>query len=120
MRISKVFNIDIYSCKVQLIVTDDVYNEEKTLYAKNGEDHEEYVASDGITLNFENDIYYVVFSTNSVSHNLIAHELYHLVCSICDYRNIEEEESRAWLCGYLTEMFYKFLDKKNITIKHGF
>jgi hypothetical protein len=120
MKCSKIFNIDIYSCKVQLIVTDDVYTEEKNLYLKNNEEHIDYVPSDGVTLNFANDIYYIIFHDDSISHNLIAHELYHLVSSICDYRSIDEEESRAWLCGYLTQIFYKFLIKKNITIKDGF
>ena len=36
----------------------------------------------------------------------VAHELYHVACRIMEGRGISEEESWAYLIGYLTEMFY--------------
>jgi hypothetical protein len=120
MRHQKVFNLDIYSCKITLIISDDLIEEERKLCEKHDDDYTDLIPSDGLTINFENDIYYILFKIDSISHNLIAHEIYHLVCSITDYRSINEEESRAWLCGYLTELIYSYLGNKNITVKNGF
>jgi hypothetical protein len=120
MKLTKTFNVDVYSCKVILIVTDNMHEEERNIYAKNNEEIEEYILSDGLTINFEHDKYYIVFKDTAITHNLISHEIYHLVCSITDYRGIEDEESRAWLAGYLAEIIYSYLDKKDITIKNGF
>jgi len=95
MRHQKIFNLDIYSCKITLIISDDLIEEERKLCEKHDDDYTDLIPSDGLTINFENDIYYILFKIDSISHNLIAHEIYHLVCSITDYRSINEEEK--WL-----------------------
>lgn len=120
MRFQKTYNIDIYSCKFVLILSDDLFEEEKKLCEKHNDAFTDIIPSDGLTINFENDTYYVLFNIDSISHNLISHEIYHLVCSITDFRSINEEESRAWLCGYLTELVYSYLINKNISIRNGF
>lgn len=120
MRFQKTYNLDIYSCKIVLIVSDNLFEEERKLCEKHDDSFTDVTLSDGLTMNFENDVYYILLSLDSISHNLISHEIYHLVCSITDYRSIIEEESRAWLCGYLTELIYSYLINKNIPIKNGF
>lgn len=120
MRLQKTFSLDIYSCKIVLIISEDLFEEERKLCEKHEDEYTEIVPSDGLTINFENDIYYILFKVDSISHNLLAHEIFHLVCSITDYRSINEEESRAWLCGYLTDLIYSYLQNKKITIRNGF
>ena len=56
-------------------------------------------------------------NTIPLSHNLLAHEIFHLTHMITKDIDINDEESQAWLNGYLTEQVYKILNKKNITRK---
>ncbi len=43
-----------------------------------------------------------------MSTNTIAHEVYHVVYSILHDRDIDDEESGAWLCGMLIDEALKF------------
>jgi hypothetical protein len=79
------------------------------------------VASDvldceGVTMGY-NKSYIVALVKNKISHNLIAHELFHLAQMVTKDIDIEDEESQAWLNGYVTENVYKLLHKKNIEVK---
>lgn len=60
--------------------------------------------------------YFIVLVEDRLSHNLIAHEVYHLGVKIAGDINISDEESVAWLVGYLTEHIYKILEAKNYKI----
>lgn len=60
--------------------------------------------------------YFIVFMGSEVSHNLIAHEVHHLAIKITRDINITDEETTAWLVGYLTENLYKILKKRNYNI----
>lgn len=60
--------------------------------------------------------YYIVFVESRLSHNLVAHEIYHLGVKITTDVNIIDEESTAWLIGFLTENVYKVLQKKEFKI----
>lgn len=60
--------------------------------------------------------YYIVFVAGKLSHNLVAHEVYHLACRLMRDVNINDEESVAWLLGYVTENIYKVLKAKNYKI----
>ena len=60
--------------------------------------------------------YYIVLVEDALSHNLIAHEVYHLATKISSDINITDEESVAWLTGHLTEYIYKGLKKKKYNI----
>lgn len=61
--------------------------------------------------------YYVVYEKDKLTINLISHEVYHLAVRILTNINITDEESTAWLVGYLTETIYKVLRQKNYNIK---
>jgi hypothetical protein len=57
-------------------------------------------------------------------HNLesrkgIGHEIFHAVNTIQRDREITDEESGAWLIGYVSEFVYKFLKKKKIEVTDG-
>jgi len=61
--------------------------------------------------------YYIVLVKEKLSHNLIAHEIFHLGTNMTHDIEISEDESRAWLIGYLTQEIYKILLKENFTIQ---
>lgn len=119
MRKTKTFNLDIYNCKIVMIITDDTIEEEHKLRQKyegtNGDDED----TDGFCLNFSNATYHIIFKHEAISHNLIAHECLHLTKAITEDRHIEDEESQAWLMGYVCSLIYEALDKEKIKIKHG-
>lgn len=120
MTSKKTFKIDIYSCKITIIITENVMDEEEKLYIKMGEEPEDITPNDGLTIFFDNGHYYVMFKEAALSHNLIAHEIFHLTLAITENRTIDDEEAKAWLNGYLTELVYSYLNKINKEIKHGF
>ena len=61
--------------------------------------------------------YYIVLVEEQLSHNLIAHEVFHLAVKMTSDIEIKDEESTAWLIGYLTEEVYRVLKSKNYNIK---
>jgi hypothetical protein len=63
--------------------------------------------------------YYLLLNTKYLSHNTIAHEVFHATVRVTEDRDITDEEAQAWLSGHLTGVIYKFLAKKNIAITHG-
>jgi hypothetical protein len=63
--------------------------------------------------------YFLLIDSKYLSHNTIAHEIYHAVVGITEDRGITDEEAQSWLCGHITSVMYKFLEKKKFEIKHG-
>jgi len=119
MKIAKTLKLPTYSCSVNIIVTDDLKKEVDKLYKKNNiidsfEDDAEAVM---LSLNIQN--YYLIFDKDYLTHNTIAHEVFHVVVRITDDRNVVDDEAQAWLSGYITSVVYEFLDKKNLNIEHG-
>lgn len=58
----------------------------------------------------------VAFLEKTLSHNLIAHEVYHITQLLLSLTNINDEETGAWLQGYISENIYKVINKKGFTI----
>jgi hypothetical protein len=107
MRRSKKINIQLYQCRVHLILTDDMQKEYLRIYKKHNEIPTEPADSgEAWTLTFDINDYYILVS--KMSTNTIAHEVYHVVYSILHDRDIEDEESGAWLCGMLIDEALKF------------
>ena len=65
---------------------------------------------EGYTLG-SNKSYATILNRKYLTHNTIAHEMYHLTCNIGEATGITDEESRAWICGYITEEIYKLITK---------
>lgn len=61
--------------------------------------------------------YNIVFQKDKLSHNLIAHEIFHLGTNMTKDIEILEDESRAWLIGYLSQEIYKILLAQGLTIQ---
>lgn len=115
MRKSKKIDIKLYQCKVHLFLTDDLTREYNRIYKKHGEVPTE-PAEDGEawTLTFDICDYYILINDKKSSVNTIAHEVYHVVYGIMQDRDIQDEESGAWLCGMLIDEALKFYNKHGV------
>lgn len=63
---------------------------------------------EGYCLSFDMSDYYLIIDERHTSINTIAHEVYHLVSSLLEDRDIKDEESGAWLCGMIMDEAVKF------------
>ena len=106
--------IDLYWCSVIFIITDNVPKYEKVLFSKYKPIGEPIGDVRGLFLSFDNHEYYVIINRNYLDHNTIGHELKHCMQQLCLDRGIKDDESQAWIMGYLQEKFYEMMRDKNI------
>ena len=118
MRIVKKVNVNMYSCSILFVVTNEMGKSEKYLqkkYAKGtlipGTPAAE---AEGITITVDGSLYIVMIDAKFLNHNTIGHELFHATKRIAEDRDITDEESCAWLMGFLCEEFYKFLSSEKV------
>ena len=121
MKITTTIKLQTYSCELMFIVTDNMKSESEKLYKKHKIkfEEEDEGENEGILLSPDISKYFLVIDLKYLSHNTIAHEIYHAVVRVTEERGIVDEEAQAWLCGHITGEIYKFLDKKKLQIKHG-
>lgn len=116
MNKRKKIKLSTYNCNVVFVITDQliltVNNIYKALKCKELFSSE----AEGVVLTVDIDNYYIVLDIQYLSHNTIAHELYHSVVKVTEDRDIVDEESQAWLMGYLTQEMYKFIEKSKFKI----
>ena len=116
MNKRKKIKLSTYNCNVVFVITDQliltVNNIYKALKCKELFSSE----AEGVVLTVDIDNYYIVLDIQYLSHNTIAHELYHSVVKVTEDRDIVDEESQAWLMGYLTQEMYKFIEKNKFKI----
>lgn len=119
MKLKTTIKLPTYSCQLEVAVVDSVTKEAEKLYKKHkiidhfGEEAEGALIMPGI------DKYYLLLHKDFLTHNTIAHEIFHAVVRVTEDRDIVDEEAQAWLAGHLTAVVYKFLEKKKLEIKHG-
>lgn len=120
MKSSIIIHLPTYSCQLSFMVTDQLYNETIKVYKKYKlKQDEDEGENEGILISADIDKYFLLIDVKYLSHNTIAHEIYHAAVRVTEDRGIVDEEAQAWLCGHITSVIYKFLEKKNLTIKHG-
>jgi hypothetical protein len=113
----KKIKIDQYNCDLIVAVSDKIKEDTNKILKKYKLTQRIDYEIEGIFLFHDIDKYYLLLSSQHLSHNTIAHEIYHAVVRITEDRDISDEEAQAWLMGYLTEMVYQFLNKKDVKIK---
>jgi hypothetical protein len=120
MKVSKVINLPTYSCNLTIVITDQIKSESKKIYKKHelGEDDEEE-ENEGLLITSSDANYFLVLDIKYLTHNTIAHEIYHATVRITEDRNVVDEEAQAWLCGHITTEMYKFIEKKKLVVTHG-
>lgn len=118
MRIIKKIKVNTYNCSILFVVTTEMGKTEKYLqkkYAKGtlipGTAAEE---AEGITITVDGSLYITMIDAKFLNHNTIAHELFHATKRIAEDRDITDEETCAWLMGFLSEEFYKFLSSEKV------
>ena len=111
----KGFNVDIYGCEVSFAW--NTHPKELTAfldkYELTEEAKEQFFSilddsgrAGAITIQIADTGNCIVIFFEEPNNKNVAHELYHVACRVMEGRNIKEEESWAYLIGYLTEMFY--------------
>ena len=116
-RFVKNLKIPIYGCTIQFIITEQLMDEVNKIYKKH-DIHELFTDyAEGCVITNDIDLYVLILDDKYLSHNTVAHEVFHLVVKITEDRGIEDDEQQAWLCGWITEHLYKFLAKKEFTVK---
>ena len=119
MKITTTIKIPTYSCELVVVIVDSVAEEAEKLYKKYKLKEEFGDEAEGAVIMLDIDKYYLLLGNKFLSHNTLAHEIYHAVVRVTEDRGISDEEAQAWLAGHVTGVIYKFLEKKNIAITHG-
>lgn len=115
MKIIKKIKVNTYNCEILFVVTDDMIKTDKYLQKKYEGEPIPGISADeaeGLTITISGVLYAIMIDVKYLNHNTIAHELYHLNRRITEDRDITDEESSAWLAGFLAEEFYNFLSSK--------
>ena len=118
-RQKKLIKIDTFSCKLEFIIAQDMVKDINSNYKKYNLESSFDGDAEGMLLCGNDGVYHLIIDPAFLTHNTLAHEIFHAVIRITRDRDITDEEASAWLCGYITETVYKFLNSKNIEVKHG-
>jgi hypothetical protein len=118
MYLSTTFPVKIYDTKVQFIVTSDIVKIANRIQAfhRTGVIWKKEDAPAGCVILCSIAKYYILINSKYLSYNTICHELYHCTCTMASDRAIHEEESRAWIQGYLANFIFKFIKEKGVEI----
>lgn len=111
----KKISIKAFGCSVLLILTDRLHLAEKHVHKKykTSEKPCEDGEAEGVTISVGFDLYVMILDMKHISYNLVGHEVCHVVQRITNDRDITDEETMAWLTGYLCEEVHTFINKAN-------
>jgi hypothetical protein len=109
LKIQKKISVNAFSCDVLFIVSDNINKVENYLHKKHGtEKPKDGDNAEGYTITITPRLYAMVLDYQYLTHNLIGHEIFHVTHRIAEDRDISDEETQAWICGFLCEEFFKF------------
>lgn len=118
MKNSVKIKIDTYACTINFIVTDVINKELRRIYNRYNICEDIDGESEGLVITIDISNYYLLIDSNFLTHNTIAHEIFHVSTKITESREIYDEESKAWVAGHIASGIYKFLDKKKLNVEH--
>ncbi|MFO0089401.1 MAG: hypothetical protein ACK518_01065 [bacterium] len=116
MKHSFKIKLPTYNCELHFFVLDGLNNEVNKLYKKYKLNEMFEESAEGVLFSPDIDRYILLIDIKYLTHNTIAHEIFHAVMKITEDRDITDEEAQAWLIGHITGDIYSFLKKKNIQI----
>ncbi len=126
MEIKKSFDVDVYCCKVVVVVTDNMEATMKKYLKKFKLPYEEGSVYEGLFISdttSESSSYYILFNKNSLSINTIAHESYHACARILKDRGVDissdNEEPVAYLMGYVVQSVINVIVSQKLNLSHG-
>ena len=105
----------MYEVSITIIISHSIRVTTKRILKKHNIKSKLPSGFSGMTVNVGFNKYYIILKS-SPDYNTILHEIYHVVRMITDDRLIKEEESIAWVQGYIGEKIFKFLIDKGIKI----
>lgn len=114
MRHTKKIRVNAFECEVLLVLTDGVHSAEKWIHKKYNtkETATEEGLAEGVSITVSFNLYVIILDSNMISHNLIGHEVFHIIKRITEDREITDEETSAWLMGFMLQEIHNFIDKK--------
>jgi hypothetical protein len=107
--------ISIYCCTIYFLITDDVEAQVNKLRKKNGLEPTKG-PFDGYADEYNFTDYWVIISSNSLNVNTLCHEVFHTVHTITEDRVIRDEEAQAWLCGFISQKIYDYMQKNKLKL----
>lgn len=109
----KKISIKAFGCDVLLMLTDRLHLVEKQIHKKykTMEKPCEDGEAEGVTISVGFDLYVMILDMKHISYNLVGHEVFHVVHRITQDREISDEETMAWLTGYLCEEVHGFINR---------
>jgi hypothetical protein len=112
--LQKKIRVSTFGCDVLLMLTDNVYLSEKRIHKKydTKEVAIEEGTAEGVSISVNFQLYVIILDIDRISHNLIGHEVFHVVSRIAGDREITDEETMAWLMGFMLQEIHNFIDKK--------
>jgi hypothetical protein len=118
MDIATTFRIPLYPCRLTVHICERI----DLSVAKAHKEPVEGKLEDNAALTTSGSgRFHVYFRPESISHGLIAHELFHITSGMLSHvghKPIDgQNEAEAYLCGWLADRIYKFLNKRDILIK---
>lgn len=120
MTVKGVFKIDVFDCKVHIIVANSVKSSVNYHLRKHGQEGIDYEPS-GLFCKADPDrigTYYVFFCRQDLSVDIYHHEQSHLVEQILIDRDIKPvDEVRAYLTGCVSKKFDRFFKSRKIKLK---
>jgi len=122
-KYNKVIKLKLYDCFIKVIITDTISSRVTKIYKTHKcieKDKTENPGDNCCGCVVDVDMnYYLLYNDNyPITTNTLQHEIYHLVQVIMKQRGIEskDDESGAWLMGFISQEVIDFLKIKNIKI----
>jgi hypothetical protein len=116
MKMSTKIKLQQYGCEIIFVITDKTSLLSKNICKKHEIKFEDYGEVEGLVISANLNLYYLIIDQAYLTHNTIAHEVFHIAVQVTEDRAIYEEESQAWVAGYVSEKIYKFLSSKKISV----
>lgn len=122
-KYTKTIKLNLYDCFIKVIITDTLSKKVSNIYKIHNcieKDKTENPGDNCCGCVVDVDMnYYLLYNENyPLTSNTIYHEIYHLVQVIMKQRGIEskDDESGAWLMGYISQEVVAFFKNKNIKV----
>lgn len=111
--------IPLYETTIHMFVVNSM-QDMQTYINKIDKDGVDVLGNDGCVFQLMESNYdwCIVLVKDKISHNLIAHETFHLTSKILNTLSVNNEEAGAWLMGHLIDYIYSLFNKNEIPIKN--
>jgi len=117
MYLQTKIKIDFLKSDIYFYIVSDIKKKIKTLLKKRNEQMHDYDGdAAAVTFCLKNADYFIIIKDKYITNYYISHEILHVTEHILNDSSIKDEETKAYIVGYITEKIYNFLISKNIKI----